>query len=313
MPDFGVTEADPLRTRKAADTHSEFDQSFKGSARAADSEYFEIEILEDKRQGPARKKADLSEFSTKEFNEVGNLLTNVEEYSKRIRDDVDRYARQVREEVDLLKSEIELELANVLIEKKNAERKGREIIKSAEDSRDEILTTGREEGYQAGFEEGKQQHKEDNDQLTNSVMELIKELQNLRIQVYRDHEQQIVRLATLIAKKVVHNELTTQRDFVTSMLKDIMKHFEGLGTISIRVNPVEYEFVKEHQQEIAAFLENEQIVKVKPDSNVQAGSTIVESDFSSVNLEFNKQFEEVEIRLNDCFEDRKELFQPVNV
>ena len=310
MPDFGATDPEVIRGRKATDIHSEFDQSFKGTARPSDSDQFEIEILEDKQRGPTKKKTDLSEFSTREFNEVGNLLTNVEEYSKRIRDDVDRYARQVREEVDLLKSEIELELANVLIEKKNAERTSTEIIQNAEDTRDDVLKQGKEEGYEAGFEEGKAQQKKENDQLTAGVLALTKELQDLRVIVYRDHEQHIVRLATLIAKKVVHNELVTEKGVVTNMLKEAMLHFEGLGNINIRVNPVEYDFVKEHQQELANFLEEEQIVKVKPDPNVQAGSAIIDSDFSSVDLEFAKQFKEIDLRLNDCFEDRKELFQP---
>jgi len=310
LPDFGATDSDPQRGRKATEVHSEFDQSYKGISRTVDSDHFEIEILEDKKQGPARKKADLSEFSTREFSEVGNLLTNVEEYSKRIRDDVDRYARQVREEVDLLKSEIELELANVLIEKKDAERSSREIIQSAHDTHDDILQKGKEEGFDAGFEEGKNQHKEQNVQVTEAVLALTKELQNLRSVVYRDHEQQIVRLATLIAKKVVHNELTTQKDFVTNMLKEAMLHFEGLGNIDIRVNPVEYDFVKEYQPDLETFLEDDQIVKVKPDPNVQAGSSVIESDFSAVNLEFDRQFEEINVRLNDCFEDRKQLFRP---
>ena len=310
LPDFGTTETDAGRGgRKVADIHSEFDQSFKGTSRPSDTGQFEIEILEDKHRGPGKKKTDLSEFSTREFNEVGNLLTNVEEYSKRIRDDVDRYARQVREEVDLLKSEIELELANVLIEKKNAERTSREIIQNAEETRDDVLKEGKEEGFEAGFEEGKTQQKDGNDQLTASVLALTKELQDLRVVVYRDHEQHIVRLSTLIAKKVVHNELATEKAVVSNMLKETMLHFEGLGSINIRVNPVEYDFVSEHQPELENFLEEDQIVKVKSDPNVQAGSAIIDSDFSTVDLEFAKQFEEIDIRLNDCFEDRKHLFQ----
>lgn len=306
-PDFGEVESESATT-KAINTQAEFETQAGIPLEQASTEQFGFEILQDEKT-TKKKRVDHSQFSSTEFNEVDNLLTNVEEYSKRIRDDVDRYARQVREEVDLLKSEIELELANVLIAKKKAEVEGKEIIKSAEESRDQILQKGKEEGFQAGLVEGAQQYKEENELNTKNVISLLKDLKDLRTNINKDHEQQIVRLCTLIAKKVVHHELKTEKDLVLRILKETMHHFEGMGNVRIRLHPTEYDFIAAHQEELSTFLDEKQMIVLTRDANISPATSSIESDFSSIDLDLNKQFEEIEQKLRDCNDDRKPLFQ----
>ncbi|MCP4752009.1 MAG: hypothetical protein GY866_14030 [Proteobacteria bacterium] len=302
-PEFGREE-----TEAAAELHelaSEIDQEDQLS----EAEQFELENIEVKQSGEKRKKIDYSQFNSSEFNEVDSLLTNVEDYSKRIRDDVDKYARQVREEVDLMKSEIELELAHTLIKKMEAEREAQAIVQSAEDLRDDSLNKGREEGFQAGFEDGSNRHKEENDLNTGNTLSVLKELQSLRLKIHQEYEQQIVQMSLLIAKKIVHGELKTDKAFVKQMLQDSMAHFEGMGSVRIKIHPSEYDFISTHQPELASFLDEDQIVKIKSDSNVQPASAVIESDFASVDLDLQRQFDEIQSKLQECFEDRRALFQ----
>ena len=94
------------------------------------------------------EKIDYSDFDSTKFNKVGTLLTNVEDYSKKIREDVENYDRHIRDDVDLLKSEVELELAQALIEKKDAEEKAANIVKEAKESRDKIVEDAKKEGFE---------------------------------------------------------------------------------------------------------------------------------------------------------------------
>jgi flagellar assembly protein FliH len=270
---------------------------------------FELKDVEKKKRVKRAKKIDYSQFSTAEFNEVDSLLTNVEEYTTRIREDAERYVNQVREEIDLLKSEIELELADALIKRLNAERTGAELIRSAEDSRNDIQKAAWEEGFQTGYAQGFQQFRQENDRNTGRIMGLLKELQGLRLEILQQYEQQIVRLSMLIARKVVHEELKTTEDFVLKQLKDTIHHFEGMGSVSIRIHPDEYDFVKRHQDELSAFLDEEQVIKVKPDRNVQPAAAIIETDFSRVDLELKRQLDEIDDQLRQCGDDRKILFR----
>lgn len=276
----------------------------------AEAEAYELEDVEEKKKIKRQKKIDYSQFNTSEFNEVDSLLTNVEDYTQRIREDAERYVHQIREEVDLLKSEIELELASALIKRLNAERDGQEIIRAAEDSKSEVQKNAWEEGFQAGFSEGFETFKAENAEMTGHILSLFKELQGLRLGIFQEYENQVVKLAMLIAKKVVHNELKTDKELVLQMIRDTMSNFEGVGSVRVKINPIEYEFILAHQSDLQSFLDEDQVIKVRPDSGISAASALIESDFSRVHLDLKKQFIDIEEQLQDCADDRKILFRP---
>ncbi|MBU2646326.1 hypothetical protein KKI24_16585 [bacterium] len=305
-PEFGKPEGE-----EDVETH-DFVIHPNAVEQLAEAETFEIEDVEEKKKVKRQKKIDYSQFNSSQFNEVDSLLTNVEEYTQRIREDAERYVHQIREEVDLLKSEIELELANALIKRLNAERIGQDIIREAEESRTDVQKQAWEEGFQTGYTEGFQTFKTENEALTGQLMGLFKKLQGLQMNIFQEYENQIVQLSLLIAKRIVHNELKTERAFVLQMIKDTMSHFEGMGSVNIKINPVEYDFLSSHQEELRAFLDEDQIIKVRPESGVPPASAIVESDFSKIHLDLKKQFAEIEGRLLDCADDRKILFRPEN-
>ncbi|NQU65173.1 MAG: hypothetical protein HQ517_12950 [SAR324 cluster bacterium] len=304
-PEFGET----VEEAAGAEMH-DFVSNPNAGAELSSAETFEIEDVEEKQKVKRQKKIDYSQFSSSEFNEVDSLLTNVEEYTQKIREDAERYVHQIKEEVDLLKSEIELELANALIKRLNAERIGQDVIKAAEESKSEVQKQAWEEGFQTGFTEGYKSFKTQNDELTGHVMTLLKDLQGLKLGIFQEYEKQIVMLSLLIAKKVVHNELKTEKAFVLQMIKDTMFHFEGMGNVRIKINPVEYELIVSHQQELLSFLDEDQVVKVRSEPGVPAASAVIECDFSKVDLDMKKQLTEIENRLQDCADDRKILFRP---
>ncbi len=300
-PEFADASTDTTEAEEAMQGFSDADES------SSQPEDYVANILEDKGKKKKRR-VDYSQFNSAEFNEVDTLLTNVEDYSKRIREDVDKYARQVRNETDLFRSEIELELAAALIKRMEAEKKAQKIIQNAEDTRDEVRKQGHEEGFKAGFEEGIKQHKVENEKNTGAVLGLLNDLKNLRKQMTQKFENQIVHLSLLMAQKVVHKHLKADKKLVLGLLKKSMQHFEGKGNIRIKVHPVEYQFILDNQSELESFLDENQVVNVRSDDTVSPAGPVIESDFSYIDLSLQKQFNEIEERLNLCVDDRKSLF-----
>ena len=89
---------------------------------------------------------DLTRFTSGEFKEEGTMLTNIEDYAKRIREGADKYALKVQEDADLMKSEIELELAHTLIKKRQAEAEGEQIVQDAKNRHQEFVQAGTQQG-----------------------------------------------------------------------------------------------------------------------------------------------------------------------
>jgi flagellar assembly protein FliH len=300
-PDFSDSSADSSGSAEPLQNFSESDES------SLQPEKFVANILEDRTKSK-KKKVDYSQFNSAEFNEVDTLLTNVEDYSRRIREDVDKYARHVRNETDLFRSEIELELASALIKRIEAEKKAKEIIQDAEDTREAVLKQGHDEGFQAGFAEGLSQHQAENEKNTGAVLTLLEELKNLRRHMMQKYEEQIVRLCLLLAQKVVYRELKTDKKLVLGMLKKAMQHFEGMGQVKIKVHPVEFDFILENQAEFTKFLNKNQVINIRADETIEPAAPVIESDFTVVDLNLSRQFNEIDQRLRDCVEDRKALF-----
>ena len=269
---------------------------------------FNIEKLEKRRPAPDRE--NHADFDSTKFNKVETLLTNVEEYSKRIRKDVDQYARRTMEDVDLLKSECELELAQALICKKEARSAAEKLIQEAKDKRDRFVEEAKKEGYDAGYAAGAKECREKNERDTRNVLTLLKELNDLRMSVLHQHERQIVQLSLMIAKKVIHTQANTDKRLILNMVKKILTRFEGMGDIRIAVNPIEYDFLAEHQPEIERFLDGEQDVKVRRDANVKPAAARIESSFTAVEFDLETQLKEIENHLKECTEERRQVLSP---
>lgn len=92
------------------------------------------------------------------------------------------------------------------------------------------------------------------------------------------------------------------------MLKSSIKHFEGMGDVKIKVNPIEYDFIKDNQPDLEKFLSESQVISIRADNEISPTSPVIESDFSMVELDLKKQFKEIEDRLSDCVDDRRALF-----
>ncbi len=96
---------------------------------------------------------------------------------------------------------------------------------------------------------------------------------------------------------------------VLNMVKSVIQQFEGQGNIRIRIHPEEYSFIEEHHAEIKKYLDEEQVVKVHSDNEIKPSSAVIESDFSTVDLDINKQFELMQSIIAECIDDRKSVFR----
>lgn len=302
LPVFEQPDSSETKPDRKFQHETEPPRSLKGI------EKFDITNLEE--ENKILKRENYSEFDSTKFNKVETLLTNVEEYSKRIREDVDQYAHRVTEDITLLKSECELELAQALIIKKEAQNNAQKLLQEARNNRDQFVEKAEKEGFDAGYAAGMEKSREKNETNTHNVLQLLKELQNLRLDVLHQHEKQIVQLSLVIAKKVIRTQLNVDKQLILNMVRDVLTRFEGMGDIKIAVNPIEFDFMAQHQPEIAEFLDGKQDITLKKDPNVKPAAALIESSFTAVDLDLQTQLKEIENHLKSCIEERRQILSP---
>jgi len=272
---------------------------------------YHIETLDDQGGGGHALKldaADISKFSSSEFVEEGTLLTDVEEYSSRIRVEADKQARVTSHKADMALSLAEEELAYAETIRINAEAEVKKMLEEARAEVNEIKGKASEKGFADGFTTGFEQAKVENQRVTAKVVELFAELQDLRLTLYREYESEMVKQILLIAKKVVHHELSTQPEFVVNLLKGAMHHLDDHGKVRVNVHPEEYDFVMKHQPDLEALLDDEQVLTIKRVKSLSPVGPVIETEFAVVELAMSRQFSEIDERLHHCLAQRIPLF-----
>lgn len=269
---------------------------------------FEGIDLEQDGEEKRERLSDPADFSSTQFMEEETMLTNIEDYARRIRESSDGYAAKVRKEAEMIRSEVELELAEAVIKRKEADEQAQLIIQSAQNAKNQAIEEGQQQGFEAGYTEGAHQFAQENQQMGQRVHSLIQEFETFQKQLLQQFERQVVDLSLLIAQKVTHQVLREKEDFVLQLLRESLHNFEGQGNIRIRIHPEEFQFLITYQEELSAYLDDEQALKLKPDPSVNPASAMIESEFSSIDLDLNKQFDSIRTKLQECVEERKAAF-----
>jgi len=190
---------------------------------------------------------------------------------------------------------------------------------AAEEARQQAGQQGYEEGLQAGLAEGRQAGQVELQQLIQTLKFQFIDLVKLRRQVLVDMEPEIVRLAWEVAKRVVGEELKTNRDVIVGVVRSSLFTLQERDEILIRVNPAEYESVKVHQDEFEAMIEGLKKFVIQPDGAIELGSCSIETNLGNVDARIDTQFEAIRLGLEEMskirqFEMQDQLAgQPVEV
>lgn len=190
---------------------------------------------------------------------------------------------------------------------------------AAEQARQEAGQQGYQEGYQAGVGEGRQAGQTELQQLIHAVKFQFVEVVKLRRKILVDMEPEIVKLSWEVAKRVVGEELKTNRDIIVGVVRSSLYTLQERDEILIRVNPTEYESVKVHQSEFEAMIEGLRKFVIQPDGAIEPGSCAIETNLGNVDARIDTQFEAIRLGLEEMskirqFEMNDQLAaQPVEV
>ncbi|MDR1257402.1 MAG: flagellar assembly protein FliH [Spirochaetaceae bacterium] len=151
------------------------------------------------------------------------------------------------------------------------------------------LEQGRKDGYEAGMTEVKR--------LAERAQLIMERIQDKRLEIIEQAEQEIIDLALLVARKVVKIISEGQRQVVIENIKEALGKIKNKGSVTVRVNTGDFETVAEHKAEFIALLESSGDIRILEDSSVDAGGCCIETDFGEIDARIAVQFAELESRI----------------
>ncbi len=149
----------------------------------------------------------------------------------------------------------------------------------------EAFAKGYEQGERAGLEAGSAR----TEAMLRQLTQTIEELAHLRKAMIRQTEEQMVRLALAMAKRVVRREIALDKDFALAMARVALDRLGERTSTSIRLHPDDFAVAAGRQVEEWAGAH----VSVVSDAAVTRGGCVVESDLGMVDGTIEAQFDEI--------------------
>lgn len=175
------------------------------------------------------------------------------------------------------------------------------LVAEAEERAESIRSDAYEEGYQAGLREldaGKAM-------LNQRLEELEGELRRQVMEHWAEMEPEILQLAVEIARKIIRYEIDENKSIILTTVKAGIEQLRERRELKLRVNPADYEFVREHKEEITESYDGVRSVEVVQDRRVESGGCIVESANGHLDGRTETQIKEVERALLEAHQDGK--------
>ncbi len=149
----------------------------------------------------------------------------------------------------------------------------------------EAYAKGYDAGEQAGLHTGGQRA----DAMVPRLAQAIEELAAVRAQMIRQTERQMVELALAVARRIIHREVSLDRDLLIAMARVALDRLGESAQITVRLHPEDFEATSADR--ISRVMGT--CVTVLEDPRLERGACMVESDLGTLDISVDAQIEEV--------------------
>jgi flagellar assembly protein FliH len=144
-------------------------------------------------------------------------------------------------------------------------------------------------GYAQGERSGAEAAARQGEAMLRRLSETIQEVVTLRADLLRRSERDLVRVALIIAERVLHREVSLDRELILAMAHIAIDRLGNRASATIRLHPADHAAlmaVPRAQPFTGA-------VEIVADASVSRGGCLVQSDFGLIDLGVEAQLKEV--------------------
>lgn len=175
------------------------------------------------------------------------------------------------------------------------------LIASAKQEADSIREAACQEGYQSGLDRLEQERSALADRFAEIETQSAEQIE----EQWAALEPELLKLAVEIAAKIVRQEVSANQELVLNTVKAGLRQLRDRRELKIRVNPADYEFVRERRDDIAGSCDGVRSLEVIDDRRVDQGGCIIESSNGHLDGRIETQVCEVERALMEAAHDGK--------
>jgi flagellar assembly protein FliH len=150
-----------------------------------------------------------------------------------------------------------------------------------------------DKAFSEGMREGINQEKQKLSMAMESVAKLIQDLKILKNEFFKNSEKEIIDLIFLIAKKVIHREVSTSKDIIIPVLRDTVKNISDREGVKIRLNPNDYRYIMEVWPDFLSKFCDMKNTLIEEDEEISQGGALIETDSGGIDARLDRQLDKI--------------------
>ena len=172
----------------------------------------------------------------------------------------------------------------------NAREEAETILSEARAEAESIRTSAYEEGTRAAAQELESAKLAIDERLAEIEADAEKQIDDF----WKSIEPELLKLSVEIAGKIIRREIDGQQDYVLETVKAGLHQLRDRRDVKIRVNSNDFEFVRQHKEDLAASFDGVQSLELIEDRRVGEGGCIIESSNGHLDARVETQSAEIE-------------------
>lgn len=152
---------------------------------------------------------------------------------------------------------------------------------------------GKEDGYAEGEKAGIDIGTQSIAPVADSLHRAIEQFETIRTESYKSIEEEVVKLALTIARKIVCHEVKMNPDVVVCVAREALSRVEDPGKVTIKMSPADLELIQKTKTQLVKLQENIKHVTFEASDSVDQGGCIIETDLGDIDARIEKQLQAV--------------------
>ncbi|MDP9017934.1 MAG: FliH/SctL family protein [Candidatus Eremiobacteraeota bacterium] len=176
--------------------------------------------------------------------------------------------------------------AEVLIQE--GQQRAVELITTAAEHAQTIEDAAQADGFEQGQHDGHAAAGAELDEMLVTMRGLVDVARAERHKIIEGAEPEIIRLAMALAEKIVHQQISIDKNVVLSMAQAAIARLISREAVTVRVNPADIETIRDHKERMIANSDIEHLRLIE-DNRVDRGGVVVETESGTIDAKIATQ------------------------
>lgn len=150
-----------------------------------------------------------------------------------------------------------------------------------------------QDAFGKGAEEERKQADEDLAGIYSALSEAISVVSKLRERIVRESEDELLKLAFMVAKKIVRQEIKHDRRILVQLVSEALRGFPEQHDIVVSLHPEDYKVITSNREIFFAGIGEDRQITLKSDETTTLGGCVVESSSGVIDARIEAQLDEI--------------------